>query len=274
MIRSVRLGADRASELAAFTRVACAYDLLTTTSVERAIFDDPDPQLVAGYYDGALDAVGVAVVRGERGFVKFLAVHPRSRRRGLGSDMLGELEAFCVSAGATSMSLGTSAPRYVVPGVDARSTETTCFFEARGYARAGEAVNLTVLLTDLDEPPGDVDDAGPDELEHVRPWVSEHHPNWIAELEAAVRIGACVVVRDEAFACYDVNREGWFGPTATHPDLRGRGLGTAVLLGALHRLRARGHSRAEIAWANALAFYSKAVGARVSRVFWWYGKRV
>lgn len=263
---------DDAPQIAAFTRVACPYDLLSTTSVLRSIFADPDPQVVLASYDGGLDAVGAGVVRGARGWVKFLGVHPGSVRRGLGSVLLEHIEGFCRDRGATTIEVGNSAPYYVVPGVDARSTDATCFLEARGYERHGEAVNLGVRLADLPAPPLPCRAAGAEDLERLRPWVGEYHPNWIDELERSVALGGCVVHRDLGFACIDVNREGWFGPTATHPDGRGRGIGTSTLCAALERLRGRGHEHAEIAWAAALPFYAKAVGARVSRVFWWYRK--
>jgi hypothetical protein len=39
-------------------------------------------------------------------------------------------------------------------------------------------------------------------------------------------------------------------------------------------MRDRGHERADIAWATALPFYVKTVGARISRVFWNYRKKL
>jgi GNAT superfamily N-acetyltransferase len=259
--------------VAAFTRVACPYDLLTTSSVERSIFADDDPQCVLAIHDTGLEAFGAGVVRGAQSWVKFLAVHPRVQRAGLGSMLLERIEAFCRDQGATSIQVGTSAPIYVVPGVDVRATEAVCFFEARGYNQLGEAVNLGVPLRELAEPPLLCETADADALERIRPWVTETYPHWIPELERAVALGTCVVHDDLGFACYDVNREGWFGPIATRPDLhKTRGVGTSTLLTALHRMRARGHERAEIAWATALPFYVKSVGARVSRVFWHFHK--
>jgi hypothetical protein len=82
------------------------------------------------------------------------------------------------------------------------------------------------------------------------------------------------VHQDLGFACYDVNRDGWFGPIATKPGNGGNGIGSATLLGALHKMRALGYERADIAWATANDFYAKAVGARVGRVFWWYAKKL
>jgi mycothiol synthase len=263
-----------ASQIAAFTRVACPFDLLSTASVERAIFYEPDdPLLVVGVFDGGLDAVAAAVVRGEQAWVKFLAVHPRVRLGGIGTALLARLEDFARSNGATSMQVGNSAPYFVVPGVDPRSTETVCFFQSRGYARAGDAVNQSVSLTSLPEPELACRTAGADELAAIMGWVREHYPFWIAELTRAVELQTCVVQDDLGFACYDVLRDGWFGPMATRPDLRGkRGVGSSTLLTALHRMRARGYEHADIVWSGPLLFYLKTVNARVNRVFWWFRK--
>jgi GNAT superfamily N-acetyltransferase len=263
-----------ASQIAAFTRVACAYDLLSTTSVERSIFSDPDPQLVLGVYDGGLDAVGAAVVRGTRGWVKFLAVHPRTRGEGIGSALLALLESFCLEQGAASIEIGNSAPYYVVPGVDVRTTEAVCFFEARGYRRYGDCVDLGVRLAGLPGPSLPTHLATPGELERLLEWVRQYHPNWIDELTRGVEQNSCVVHEDLGFACIDVNREGLFGPTATHPDHRGTGIGSATLLAALQLMRSRGHEHATISWAAALPFYVKTIGSLISRVFWWYSKKL
>lgn len=273
MFEPTPVGAEAAAQIAAFTRVACPFDLLSTSSVERAIFDEPDPSRTYAHFDTGLEGVASAVVRGENGYVKFLAVHPRARLRGLGSRLLEVAESFCRDNGASSVQIGNSAPFYVVPGVDVRVTEAICFLQSRGYRRAGEAVNQSVRLLGLDEPALPCHDADGYDLDRIMPWVVEHYPNWIAELQRSFDLGTTVVHDDLGFACYDVNRDGWFGPMATRPDVRGRnGVGTATLLAVLHRMRARGYDHVEIAWSGPLLFYLKAVGARISRVFWTFAK--
>jgi GNAT superfamily N-acetyltransferase len=263
-----------APQIAAFTRVACPYDLLTTVSVRRSIFADPDQQVVLALYDGGLEAVAAGVVRGERGWVKFLAVHPVCRRRGLGSLLIERIESFCREQGAKTIEIGTSAPYYVVPGVDVRLMEGIALLNQLGYEECGEAYNLTAPLYQLPDPQLPVRPADERDLEAIRPWVTEHFGHWIDELERGVALGHCVVHRDLGFACYDVNREEWFGPIATKPGHGASGIGSATLLGALHAMRELGHERADIAWATANDFYGKAVGARVGRVFWWYRKKL
>lgn len=274
MIEPVELTEADAPLVAAFSRVACPYDMLTTTSLLRSVFADPDPQLCLAVYDGGLEAVAVGVVRGEAGWVKLLAVHPVARNRGVGTQLLEHIESFCREQGAKSIDVGGSAPYYVAPGVDVRLMEASALLGKSGYGRTDEAVNLTVSLRALPDPPLSVHAAGEEDLGAIRAWVTEHFPHWINELERGVALGTCVVHSDLGFACWDVNREGWFGPIATAPGHGEHGIGTSTLLGALHAMRARGHERAEIAWATALDFYGKAVGARVGRVFWGYDKRL
>jgi GNAT superfamily N-acetyltransferase len=265
-----------ASQIATFTRVACPFDLLSTGSVERSIFHEPDdPLLVVGVFDGGLDAVAACVVRGQTGWVKFLAVHPRVRLQRIGTNLLAQLESFAKDHGATSMQVGNSAPFFVVPGVDPRITEAVTFFAARGYQRAGDAVNQSVSLRTLATPELDCHTAEESDLERMMPWVREHYPFWIQELTRAVELGTCVAHEDLGFACFDVLRDAWFGPMATRPDLRGKhGVGTSTLLSALHRMRARGYEHADIVWSGPLLFYLKTVGARVNRVFWWFSKNL
>jgi GNAT superfamily N-acetyltransferase len=269
------LDASAATDIAAMTVQSCEFDVLTAQDVRRSIFDDPDPQLVLGVYDSGLDAVGAAVVRGAMGFVKFLAVHPRLRRTGVASELLDALESFCAEHGASAISTGNSAPYFVVPGVDVQCTEAVCLFGKRGYERYGEAVNQSVPLGSLPDPALEVRTATDEDHERIRAWLATQHPNWLNETARAHAQGTLIVHEDAGFAAYDVNRHAWFGPMAT----RGRphqspskGVGTATLLGCLHAMRARGYTRADIAWVGPIAFYARTVGARINRVFWWYRK--
>jgi GNAT superfamily N-acetyltransferase len=275
MDEPVRVGVEVASQIAAFTRVACPYDPLSTGSVERGLFHEPsDPHVTFAAYGSGLEGVASGVVRGNRGWVKFLAVHPRSQHRGLGTRLLRQVEAYCREHGAHSIEVGNSAPYFVSPGVDVRVTEAVCFFQQRGYRRAGDAVNQSVRLSYLPEPILETHVATTADLARIMPWLTEHYPQWIAEVSRAVELGTCVVHSDLGFACYDVNRDGWFGPMATRPDVGTKGVGTATLLAVLHRMRAKGYEQVDIVWSGPLLFYLKAVNARINRVFWWFRKDV
>jgi len=65
------------------------------------------------------------------------------------------------------------------------------------------------------------------------------------------------------FACYEATCRNFFGPQLVHPTARGRGVGKALLLAAMHAMRAEGYSYAIVGWASSVEFYRKAVGATV-----------
>jgi GNAT superfamily N-acetyltransferase len=63
------------------------------------------------------------------------------------------------------------------------------------------------------------------------------------------------------FACIEATAPGFFGPQAVRDDRRGKGIGAALLLSALHALAAEGHAYAIVGWASELEFYRKVAGA-------------
>ena len=65
------------------------------------------------------------------------------------------------------------------------------------------------------------------------------------------------------FACYETTHKNFFGPTGVAEAERGQGIGTALLLAALHAMRAAGYMYGIIGWAGPAAYYEKTVGAIV-----------
>lgn len=63
------------------------------------------------------------------------------------------------------------------------------------------------------------------------------------------------------FACYDASAKAFFGPTGVLEREREQGIGTALLLVALHAMAAEGYAYAIIGSAGPADFYAKAVGA-------------
>jgi len=62
-------------------------------------------------------------------------------------------------------------------------------------------------------------------------------------------------------ACHDATCRNFFGPALVAPEQRGRGIGRALLLAALHAMRADGYGYAIIGWASSAEFYRRTVGA-------------
>ena len=65
------------------------------------------------------------------------------------------------------------------------------------------------------------------------------------------------------FACYDATAPNYFGPTGVLEEMRGNGIGRALLLHSLYALREEGYGYAIIGWAGPVSFYEKCCGATV-----------
>lgn len=99
-------------------------------------------------------------------------------------------------------------------------------------------------------------------------WIGRYFERgWVSEADVAFSrqpLSCLIAVEDGAmlgFACYDVTRRGFFGPTGVHPDAQGRGIGKALLIAALHSMWIEGYGYAIIGGVGPAAFYAKAVGA-------------
>ena len=90
---------------------------------------------------------------------------------------------------------------------------------------------------------------------------------WAAEAELAYsghRITAFVATvegRIAGFAVYECSRRGFFGPTGVREDLRGRGLGAALLFRCLEAMSEMGYAYAVIGGVGPQAYYEKVCGA-------------
>ena len=63
------------------------------------------------------------------------------------------------------------------------------------------------------------------------------------------------------FAVVEATAPNFFGPTGVDPAHRGKGIGTALVIAALHGLREVGYVYAIIGWAGPVAFYARTVNA-------------
>ena len=105
------------------------------------------------------------------------------------------------------------------------------------------------------------------EKDAVIAWVRTQFASSVAEVEAAycrMPIACFVAVRDAhlvGFACYDATCPNFFGPEGVVEAERGRGVGRALLLSALHAQRAQGYAYAIVGGVGPADFYAKTVGA-------------
>ena len=112
----------------------------------------------------------------------------------------------------------------------------------------------------------------PWDKEPLLDWVTEHFgAGWARECEYGFRTlppSCLIAVRDTTllgFACYDCTARNFFGPTGVLESERGQGIGHALLLAAMERIRNDGYGYAIIGGVGPAAFYAKAVGATVIR---------
>jgi mycothiol synthase len=250
----------------------------------------PDLRLLA-WQDGTLAGLCLACLRGGAGILKFFAVREPNRRQGLATALFDELEARLRARGVTEIAVKAVAPNYFVPGVDITYTDAVCFLLNHGFKTDRNAiVDMTVDLVraNLDTQEAEralaqegivLRRAEPREVPRVATFAAaEFSVSWQQELAEAQDydpVPLFVALRDDevlSFAAIDVTGPARFGPTGTRKDLRGRGLGGALLRLSLRALRERGETSADIGWVGPLAFYARTVGAQITRAYWRFEK--
>ncbi len=238
-----------------------------------AALDAPDqPATVRGHPDVGV----VATVEGEGGgFVRLLVVDPSARGRGHGHALLEAAEADL--AGTGSVTVGADAPYFLFPGVETTETAMLCLLERHHYTRAEANFNMAVDLGRLRADPGGTELAVASDRPEVEGWMARHWSNWSAEALRALDKETLLLTRGDegitGFCAYDVNRRGLLGPVAVRPDLIGKGVGEALVLGALHRMRSAGQRQAEVVWVGPIVPYAR-LGGTVDRVFFVYRKKL
>ncbi|MFO1372744.1 MAG: GNAT family N-acetyltransferase [Candidatus Competibacteraceae bacterium] len=116
------------------------------------------------------------------------------------------------------------------------------------------------------------------EIRHPKPWdkntvidwVENNFSEWWAhECEAAFRTfpPSCFIAVKKnkivGFACYDCTAMNFFGPTGVAEEEQGNGIGKALLLAALNKMRSNGYGYAIIGAVGPAEFYKKIVGATI-----------
>lgn len=244
---------------------------LRRAELAGTLFAPDQPAIVRG--DPAVGVV--AAVPGEPdGFVRLLVVDPAHRGRGYGRALLDAAERDL--AASRVVTVGADAPYYLFAGVETSEIEMLCLLESRRYQREEANFNMEVDLDALPPDPGGTALATTAERAEVDAWAAQHWNHWRPEVLRALDQGTLLIARDEdgiaGFCAWDVNRAGLVGPVASRPDLVGRGTGRALIVGALHRIRATGATSTEVSWVGPIRPYA-AVGGRVTRVFFVYRKR-
>ena len=267
------LDKDSLGSIAALARRSL-LDPPTTDELRAALDATDQPATVRGDPDRGVVA---SVTAGDDGFIRFLAVDPAWRGRGIGRALVDAAEADLRAAGARNVTVGADAPHYLWAGIDTRELGAVCLFERLRYQRVDANFNMDVDLAGLPPDPGGWRLAGAADRAAIDEWAVRHWDFWRAELLRALDQGGLVVADDDrglaAVCAHDVTRAGFVGPVAVRPDLMGRGAGVAPLLGALHEMRRAGGTHAEVSWVGPVVPYAR-VGATIGRVFLVYRKEL
>ena len=112
--------------------------------------------------------------------------------------------------------------------------------------------------------------AEPWERSGVRAFVEERFgARWADEAETAffhqpvTMFVATAYGQFVGFAVYECTRRGYFGPTGVLEELRGRGIGAALLFRCLEAMHGMGYAYAVIGGVGPVEFYEKVCGAFV-----------
>lgn len=115
----------------------------------------------------------------------------------------------------------------------------------------------------------------PPEKHKIVSWVREEFgARWASECDVALSgkpVGCFVAVSERdgskaeivGFACHDATCKNFFGPTGVKESERGKGIGKALLIAALHAMREQGYGYAIIGGVGPADFYARVVGATV-----------
>ncbi len=274
------------------------FDQLNEVLLREKILEDPayDPNLVF-VYEKDRQMIGYIVgvtreIRGEKiGYVKLMVVAKPYRRQGYGSELYQALEKKLKKAGMQKVRVYDVPFNYFMPGIDPRYTPALSFFETMGFKRFADTSNLIVDLQgqsfDTREEEKkllgegiEIRRANYEDREALLEFLHENFDLWRYEVLNAynsIPIAIHIAIHQgkiKAFSAHNGNNfgTGWFGPMGTHPDLRGKGIGSILLKRCLQDMKDWGLEKSIIPWVGPIRFYSYYVNAVVERVFWRYEK--
>ena len=276
------------------------YDSLERFLLSEKLYEDPawDPNTT---YIAESDKEIVGFLQGVRrtinekncGYIKLFAVKNQFRRNGIGSELLRRFEEYLQEENISTLRVFDAPLNYFMPGVDPRYTPAVCFFERKDFVKKDEAINMDVDLSYTDWDVSEkLESLKKDEISISRfentdekeliEFISKEWKLWEFELKMAMKnVPAAIFIarkdnKIKAFSAWDGNNRGtgWFGPMGTHPDLRGKGVGGVLLYSCLDDMRKKGYEQSVIPWVGPVSFYSHYAGAKISRVFWRYEKKL
>lgn len=279
---------------------SCEYDSFSEEILEEKLYRDPfwnvdstfiaeENAVIVGFMQGVLRDL-----RSEKfAYIKLMAVKKNSRRTGVATAMLKELEAYMLLEKVDRLRIYDVPLNYFMPGVDPRYTEAICFALKHGFERNGEAVNMELDLQKrswetvkeiekLQKEGVKIRRADKDDLNDILSFLKKEWELWQFEIRMAMeseKPSVFIALKNgevKGFAAYDGNNQGtgWFGPMGTAEVFRGKGIGRILLYNCLEDMRLKGHKQAVIPWVAPIAFYAHFCDAKISRTFWRFEKSI
>ena len=200
-------------------------------------------------------------------------------REDAGKKLLDAIEAFARRKGRRRIVLrGAANGRYVFPAPDVRYESLIALLNSSGYADLETLQDAVVDLKAWKPNAYQIErdrrcaEAGiegqpyePSLVGAVREFAARSEvPDWFPPgwEEAWARDPRVIVAVQEgkvlSYAQWSPGKDGgWFGPTATLPNLQGKGIGTLVLLRCMQALKASGTPSATASWVWPPEFYLK-----------------
>lgn len=281
-----------------FLKVSMPRDKFTKELLIENVIEDmvENPELCLAAYDNQdLVGFGLGVIRSredeDMAYIKFLAVHPDHKRKGIAKNIYSQIEQGIIEKGVKKIRLVESWPNYYMPGIDPFYTEAVAFFERFGYIKVGDAANL---ICDLESQNFDTTDdeekaktigveirrSEQTDTDTFMKWTAKNFKEWRFEISNALKNDPIsvhlAILNNEiiAFSAYEGNNRGlgWFGPVGTTEAARGKGVGGILLKRCLQDMKDAGHKEAIIPWVAHIPFYMHYINSKVNRIFWRYEK--
>lgn len=154
--------------------------------------------------------------------------------------------------------------------------EMILFASKIGLGRKNSMADMLVNLYEISEDCGTVKDSNikihrvlPPDASRLKSFIRENfNDQWVSEAEASLSRPnpTCyiAILNKEivGFACYEATAPGMFGPTGVREDLRGKNVGSVLLMKSLHGLKELGYGYAIIGGVGgARKFYEKTCNA-------------
>ncbi len=225
-------------------------------------------------------------------WVRYLAVHPKARNKGIGSLLLKHLERAFKRKGCKTLSIGDCPENYLSPGLDHRYTEGWCFLKKHGYEITHTNLNLkaplsTTYWSDLPARIQTLSEHGiiirrakKSDKKQILAFIADNWSYWKTEVVntlSHVPISTFIAINKDViigFSSYQGNNATlpWFGPIGTSPSFRQHGIGGILLQLSLNELAKQGFHSAIIPWVGPVRFYTKYVNATNDRTFYVFRK--